>query len=349
MGVGATLALLKKPDLPGFNITSKQQPNPQEQGVEEPPTKKGKKIPKRESSNYPAITYSTESRLQSKIKISDLQGLVLYLLADGPSPQWISVRHRPQIRKTVVLMIPGLEQNDFRLDPEQNGQETSSSEGADKDDGRSKEADESSPDSYYPIRLKAETLPYDVRSFVDMFEHVWPVRTPGDDKYSRMHSPLHAMLSAPISKSQAETSAVKGARSAREPQGWQNKRTPITEYISSIEELLENDYIVHPACHEEEEERDEYHQIRVSERKASGDGWVDTNTTKYAEGTPADNEVESGSITAGREVLAMDCEMVKTDDGEFSLARISIIGWDGSVVMDELVKPDKPIADYLTM
>ena len=31
-----------------------------------------------------------------------------------------------------------------------------------------------------------------------------------------------------------------------------------------------------------------------------------------------------------------------------ALTRISIVGWDGTVIMDELVKPDKPIIDYLT-
>ncbi|KAF7876892.1 uncharacterized protein EAF02_008112 [Botrytis sinoallii] len=44
----------------------------------------------------------------------------------------------------------------------------------------------------------------------------------------------------------------------------------------------------------------------------------------------------------------MDCEMCMTGKNEFSLTRISIVGWDGSVVLDELVKPEKPIIDYLT-
>lgn len=78
-----------------------------------PPAKKAKRIPKKDTSNYPAISFAPDARLQASVKIGDLQGLVLYLLADGPSPQWVSVRHRPEIRKVVVIMIPGLEMEDF--------------------------------------------------------------------------------------------------------------------------------------------------------------------------------------------------------------------------------------------
>ena len=69
----------------------------------------------------------------------------------------------------------------------------------------------------------------------------------------------------------------------------------------------------------------------------------------FADGAAPDNEIEAGSLTAGREILAMDCEMCKTGEQDFELTRISIVGWDGSVILDELVKPDKPIIDYLTM
>jgi RNA exonuclease 1 len=44
----------------------------------------------------------------------------------------------------------------------------------------------------------------------------------------------------------------------------------------------------------------------------------------------------------------MDCEMCMTGENEFSLTRISVVGWDGSVIIDELVKPAKPITDYVT-
>jgi len=90
----------------------------------------------------------------------------------------------------------------------------------------------------------------------------------------------------------------------------------------------------------------------VDSRKSNGvsgeHGWVDTLVKNFVDGTSPDNEIEAGSITAGRDILAMDCEMCMTGENEFSLTRISVVGWDGSVIIDELVKPAKPITNYVT-
>lgn len=168
-----------------------------------------------------------------------------------------------------------------------------------------------------------------------------------------MHSPLQAMLTAPIPKTKEEKSREKsrskGASHAKEPPGWKNKRTPITEFIQTPEELLENDYTVHPAAYDNEDHKIALEEHRQSTGVSKDHGWVDTLVKDYEEGTVPDNEIQAGSLTAGREVLAMDCEMCKTGESEFSLTRISIVGWDGTTILDELVKPDKPIIDYLTM
>lgn len=42
--------------------------------------------------SYPAIEHSHHARLNSHVKITDLQSLVLYLLADGNAPQWSTLR-----------------------------------------------------------------------------------------------------------------------------------------------------------------------------------------------------------------------------------------------------------------
>ncbi len=345
-GLAATLAQLHTPDLPVFNLVSKKATTEHgekkdapkaETRMNERPAKKAKKIPKQQSSNYPSITFSSDSRLQSQIKISDLQNLALYILADGSGPQWISVRHRPQIRKVVVLMVPGLERDMF-------GPDAAISKAARNDGGHERN---SSPDEYYPVKLNAETLPEEVRHFADMFEHLWPVKTPGDDKYSKMHSPLHAMLSAPITKSQDEKVSNKGLNAAKSSAHKKN-RTRITEYLTSPEDLLENDYTLHPAVYNEERDKIYLTESRRKAGTTKENGWVDTNVAHWNDGSPPENEIESGSLTAGREILAMDCEMCMTGEREFSLTRISLVAWDGSVVMDELVKPDKPIIDYVT-
>lgn len=343
-GLGATLALLQTPDLPVFNLVSKKAKKDSDENVKTPqvqvserPVKKAKKIPKAQSQNYPSITFSADSRLQSQIKISDLQNLALYILADGSGPQWISVRHRPQIRKVVVLMVPGLEKEMFQLEEHRKKEEPTKNQYFDTRNV--------SPDEYYPVKLVAEKMPAEVAQFAEMFEHLWPVKTPGDDKYSKMHSPLHAMLSAPITKS--EDKAQSGPKNAKNAAHKKN-RTRITEYLTSPEDLLENDYTLHPAIYSEPKDKAYLEESRQKSSTTTEDGWVDTNVSSWDEGFPPENEIEAGSLTAGRDILAMDCEMCMTGQAEFSLTRISLVSWDGSVVMDELVKPDKPIIDYVT-
>ncbi|KAL3420985.1 RNA exonuclease [Phlyctema vagabunda] len=364
---GTALPLPLQPALPKFNLTSTSRTNLDPASPEDGdgassqewttiengrPAKKlkTKKIPKTHSANYPSIKFSPTARLQTFVKVSDLQSLLLYILADGTSPQWVSVAHRNEIRKVVVLMVPGLESSMFdkKIVFPANGEdkvEENTEAKAEQDRGYS-------PDDYYPKKLKQENLSAPLKPLADIFEHVWPVKTPGDDKFGKMHSPLHAMLTAPLTKSKEEKNRGKGGKGpnkAREPQGWQNTRTRITEFISSPEELLENDYVLHPAAYTDAKEREMLGEHRKSAQTSEDDGWVDTAVKEFEDGTTPEAEIESGSLTAGRELLAMDCEMCKTGETEFSLTRISIVGWDGTVVLDELVKPEKPIVDYLTM
>lgn len=297
------------------------------------PTKKHKKVP-RPGKNYPAINFSHNARLQSKIGIHNLRDLVTYIFADGTGPQWVAVSHRPAFRKIVALMIPGLEEDMFKA-----GVDFTSYN--DKRDTREPAPASGSPDEYYPQPLSKENLPEALQPFADMFPHLWPVRTPGDDRHGKMHSPLAAFLTAPAPKKQPPpaTQPQSGVKPAREPQGWKNERTPITEFIATAAELAENGFLVHPAQLAEGVARDSFSLPK---------GWVTTHVSDMQDGTVPDADIQKGSITAGRTILALDCEMVLTGENEFSLARISIVDWSGEVVLDELVKPTKPITDYLT-
>lgn len=55
----------------------------------------------------------------------------------------------------------------------------------------------------------------------------------------------------------------------------------------------------------------------------------------------------NGSITDNSPLFGLDCEMCLTSKGR-ELARISLVAEGGCCVMDELVKPDNKIVDYLT-
>eukprot|EP00939_MAST-03C_sp_MAST-3C-sp1_P000911 g911.t1 len=46
-------------------------------------------------------------------------------------------------------------------------------------------------------------------------------------------------------------------------------------------------------------------------------------------------------------IVAIDCEMCRTEHG-LELTRATALNWDGDVLLDELVQPERPILDYLT-
>ncbi|KAI1504354.1 hypothetical protein F5X99DRAFT_36792 [Biscogniauxia marginata] len=294
-------------------------------------SKKAKKIPSTASSSYPSITFNYNAKLQSKIALDQLRNLILYIFAEGVSPQWVAIAHRPQFRKIVAIMVPGLEEAMFKQDVNFATYNDLSP------DFEHKSRVLTSPDDYYPRLLKKEELPEILKDFADMFPHLWPVRTPGNEKYGFMRSPMGTMLTAPSEKTKEERNQ-KGVQPVREPKGWKDERTRITEFLAMPEDFQPNGYVLHPAC------------IPAERRQHFEDpeGWVHTNVENFDDGDVPEEEIQQGSITAGREVLALDCEMCMTDLDEYSLTRVSLVNWEGTIILDELVKPDKPIIDYVT-
>lgn len=367
--------------------------------------KKRKKAPSQEKGNYPAIGHSSHARLQTFVKVSDLQNLTLYLLADGTSPQWCSIRHHANVRKVVTLMVPGLEPDMFNgviplesagsigANGEHNAAASDAANGhtengaaasdeieaakqnavatsdstsvAQQADDAKDHSDEqsspvkrrkldTSPEAYYPTELVETRLPEPLKPLSGIFDHLWPIKTPGDDKYARMHSPLASMLTAPIPKSKEEKNG-KGPKQPAESKGWRNQRAPVTEFIASTSELLDEGYVVHPSHFASDEEGAAAEAARrLHNRTRTEDGWVDLpGVSKLSDGNPPESQIEKGALTAGRKILAMDCEMCITSPkgvtpAVHSLTRVSLVDWDGNVVLDEFVKPKDPITDYVT-
>ncbi|MCJ1433013.1 hypothetical protein MMC27_002372 [Xylographa pallens] len=323
----------------------------------------------KKENNRPGLTFAELHKLHSSLKILDLQGLVLYCLADGVSPQWISVRHHAQIRKAVVLLVPGIERDMFNgtiklLDSTSSigdNQTISAISAADEMKVQQCSTNEPlkepllslrrSPDDYLPFPLEIDHLPTPLRPLAKIFSHFLPVNTPGDDKYYKVHSPLQAMLTSPIPKSQEDRNAeklMKTPRPPRESSLWRNERTPITSFIASNEDLQENEYAIHPACFDGDQGREDNMIRRRFAKQLEEFGWVDTKVKVFEDVEISEPPRDTDDLTAGRTVLALDCEMCQVEGNEHALTRISIIGWNGEVVMDELVMPDKPITNYLT-
>ena len=353
MGVGETLAHLRDEPLPS------QRPEERKPQTEEWVTV-GKGGKKQKKQNYPGLGYSDLHKLHTSVNINHLQALVLYCLADGTSPQFVSVRHHGMVRKAVILLVPGLEKGMFDgsiqlEEPEEPLIKRADSGGTVTNDLGSNEnaikPPPSSPDDYLPTPLSHDKLPLPLKPLAGIFTHLWPVKAPGDDRSGRVHSPLHSMLNSAITKTQEdkiEEKNIKGPKPARERKGWENKRTPITSFVSSAAELEENEYILHSASFTTLTEKEVGLEQRTRDKQTADDGWVDTIVDKLEDGIAKDEDIEQGSVTNGRSILAMDCEMCRVEGGEMALTRISLVEWDGNVLIDELVKPDKPIIDYLT-
>ncbi|KAF3920835.1 hypothetical protein ABW21_db0200790 [Orbilia brochopaga] len=259
---------------------------------------------KSRSNDYPELQLSS-SRIHSWTRISDLQSLVLHLLADTAAPQWLLVKNKPAIRRVVCLHVPGLSMDLF--------------------DGRTKLAtDDSKPPSkpgsslaeYFPVAINDRTIPSPLQDLADMFKHVLPVKAGGDSR--KVFSPTNNMLNIPL---------LEDEKSSNKKQS--KPRLKITELLLTPEELIEDQYPLHST------------QSTSQEPSLPAD-WLETDLS-----TAPPRVVESGSVLEGYTIYAIDCEMVMTASGP-SLARISIVDWDGAVVMDELVKPDEPVLDYVT-
>jgi RNA exonuclease 1 len=118
MSMGSTVARLRHTS--DEESSSRSNSNPKDhnesgdwQYAESHRSKKKKKKQRHDAESYPTFTHSPHNRLQTFVKLGDLQNLVLLLLADGPSQQWCTVKHHHHVRKVVALMVPGLEAGMF--------------------------------------------------------------------------------------------------------------------------------------------------------------------------------------------------------------------------------------------
>ncbi|KAG2257652.1 hypothetical protein Bca52824_076946 [Brassica carinata] len=58
--------------------------------------------------------------------------------------------------------------------------------------------------------------------------------------------------------------------------------------------------------------------------------------------------VKTSKVMESTDLVAVDCEMVLCDNGTEGLVRVGVVDRDLKVILDEFVKPDKPVVDYRT-
>lgn len=125
--------------------------------------------------------------------------------------------------------------------------------------------------------------------------------------------------------------------------GTAKQRPPISTYLASEEERARSGY--------------------PGPEMAGQAGWVSTGpgngatteaqvpppaaTPPAAEPPPAAAAAPAGPDADRAQLVALDCEMVLTAAGH-ALARASLVGPEGAVLYDTLVRPTEPVTDYLT-
>lgn len=315
--------------------------------------KKRRKI-EHEHDGHPSINFS-QIKGPGRVELKDLQDLVLYVLADGVAPTWLAVHKARQITKVAVLMVPGLDREMLR-DSELWSLLPQSSEA-----GESNAGDHSSLQADITIReqqnlsvdpssentLDADPSTQDKPSTPGnrLLEHILQVRAPGDPMMSRVHSPLQNMLIVPFSGS-----SKKKDKNGKDERTFQAVRTPVRDFVHSVEELRDAEYPIHRAAFSDLYEAKLEQERREKTGQSTSAGWVDTNVTVSQPETllPSPQSKPLDPITKGLKPYALDCEMVLTSDDKYSLARISLVDWSGKVVLDKYVKPSLPIKNYFT-
>lgn len=265
------------------------------------------------------------------VRIKDLQGLVLYTLADGVAPNWVAVRDAKGIQQVVVLMVPGMDK--AMLEDAASKVRT-----ATLNDNSSPKPSATQTEPLTPIEVMLRPA-VSQSSTESLTDYIIPIKAPGDPKSGRMHSPLQTMLISPEDKK-----FNNGGRDTADV--FQPARTPLVAFVHSAEELVEADYPVHPALFTNSADAAIEHTRREETGQSKGGGWVDTPVKKATPVCASGDQ--SHPVTQGLDAYALDCEMVLTTDDRYSLARISVVDWHGKIVMDQLVVPDLPIKNYFT-
>ncbi|KAF3919508.1 hypothetical protein ABW20_dc0100904 [Dactylellina cionopaga] len=281
-----------------------------------------KKNKKRDPS-YPEFIISSQ-RLHTWTRIADLQSLIFHLLSHDAPPQWMLVRNKSAIRRVVYLYVPGLAMDLF------DGRVNLVAQDEMEKEGKQVTSQPSTLGEYFPTPLKSQPLAAPLQPLSEIFSHVLPVKAGGDNL--KLFSPIHNMLNIPLE-------AVEDDNNRRNNRKQSRPRLKISELLLSPEDMVENEYPIHSA-HAKETGEEAATEASTNDPPAD---WLETDLSTTPERT-----VQSGSILEDYTIYALDCEMVKTVSSGASLARISLIDWDGKTIMDELVKPDEEVEDYLT-
>ncbi|GAA5973295.1 hypothetical protein JCM11641_003057 [Rhodosporidiobolus odoratus] len=161
--------------------------------------------------------------------------------------------------------------------------------------------------------------------FQSLFSHACPTRAPGEK--NKMHSCYQSFTTVPL------TGAEKDRREkARKERGQLQRTSDPAVYLLSRDHMLEQAY-PNPSPLPSPLPTNTNPRFSFEDWKRA-DGWIEAPYQPKKDGQKT-------------RALGLDCEMCLTADGS-ELTRLSVVDFSGKRIYDKLVKPQKPILDYLT-
>ncbi|KAF7357922.1 Ribonuclease H [Mycena venus] len=288
--------------------------------VEKRKQKKTQKQEVKSDATQPRFMYANSEIVKRNhaIAIEDVRDLVLHLTADASPPNWLRINDSSLIQKVVALLIPGLTPELLGLPP----LPTSAT---------------SNPN--VPIAIPLPHSRIHVRPPFHRL-HVQPrmshPRARRPDAYAQHPD---RVLPRSYNRSRAKEAGHRPILSVhaflRRPHLFadflcvveRTREKDPAQYLLTLEQMLENEYPI-PS-----------YMADVFQRP---DGWIETPEERKP------SLLEDPAKAPKRPVYCIDCEMCLTEDGK-ELTRVCLIDFhSGTVVYDQLVKPSKPILDYLT-
>ena len=299
-------------------------------------------MPNDEVPNQPSIKFNT--KYTAPISVQDLQNLVFYVLAEGVAPTWLALQNAKRCKKVVFLTVPGLDKS-MLFDT--NGQWKDIANGG-GNGIRQNGGNGTNTTLQTPFGEITETnMLSDAKLLASTFTHVLPVRCPGDTRFSKVHSPIQAMLIAPTPVNN-EGKKVKSSRSAPDEKA-PGVKIPITRLLHTTEELQDAEYPIHPALLIDPQDLASELERRTQMHVTQETDWVNSNITSLDAIQPYDTTITARTdLSLGLPIYSLDCEMVLTTDKVYSLARVTLLDWSGHTALDKYVLPKLLVSDYFT-
>lgn len=154
----------------------------------------------------------------------------------------------------------------------------------------------------------------ELKVFKDFFESALPTRAPGNG--TKLYSTKHCLTSCPLTKNERKELLSK------------DKKITMYDLMVPVEKMLNNKY---PCPSFFEDKLTGKQKEKWNEMQSNPEDWAETIKFEHE----------------GSRTFAMDCEMCLAASGHV-VTRVSLINFDNEVLLDEFIKPEEEITDYLT-